>query len=466
MLEKSYGLKFFLKSPKRKGDTIRYVHVRITVDGVPKDASTKRKWDVRRWDQESERATGFKDDAKTLNFFLDSLVTNINRFKTEMFNSGVPITASLLIDFVNGNHQSRIKVLEEFQKHNEEMAALVKKGEYATGTYDRYVTARSHVQEFIQFKYKRDDLEFRELNYEFVKGYEFYLKTVRNCANNTTLKYISNFRKIVSRAIANKYIASDPFILFKGKKDKIKKKPLTTAELYAIENKVFSTERLSVARDIFIFQCYTGLAYADVFKLKKEDIKKGEDGNLWIMTERQKTGSSSDIPLLPKALSIMEKYKNDPLCIKRGSVLPVRSNQKMNEYLKEIQNLCSLVDLPIVDPLNNHRARRTFASTIALKNGVPIHVVRKMLGHQSVKQTEEYAITEQEQVSREMMILRDKLRQQEESKNKSSITEVLERLENELKVIKSTVVFVGKDGLEERLSNLQKELNEAKSTVL
>ncbi|KPH13305.1 site-specific integrase [Chryseobacterium sp. ERMR1:04] len=415
MLEKSYGLNFFLKSPKKKSTTSRYIYLRVTVDGIPKETSTKRNWDARRWDQDAGRAIGTKEDARTLNFFLEALITKISQFKTDLINAGKTITTDEILDFVKGKTVSKSKVLEEFQAHNDEMHELVEKKEFAKGTHTRYVTARSHVQEFILYKYKKDDLEFRELNYEFVTDYEFYLKTVRNCSHNTTLKYISNFKKIVLRAVAKEIIPKDPFALFKGKKIKIKKYPLTRVELDLIENKHFTSERLATIRDIFIFQCYTGLAYIDVFQLKNEDIKQGVDGKLWIMSRRQKTKSNTDIPLLPKAIEIMEKYKNHPVCIERGSVLPVRSNQKMNAYLSEVAELSK-----VYSTLNTHKARRTFASTITLNNGVSLHVVKEMLGHHSIKQTEEYAITEQESINKEMTQLRERLFEGHEQRNNHS----------------------------------------------
>ncbi|WP_051289158.1 tyrosine-type recombinase/integrase [Chryseobacterium daeguense] len=331
MLEKSYGLTFFLKSPKNKKDIQRYVHVRVTVDGIPKETSTKRKWDANRWDQKTERATGTKEDARSFNFFLDSLVTAINQFKVDQRNQGKSITARCIVDFIKGEHQSRAKVLEEFQKHNERLDALVKKDErkrkekelgiethddeeieYAPGTYQRYEITRRHVQNFILYKYKVEDLEFRELNYEFIKDFEFYLKTVKNQANNTALKYISNFRKIVNEAIDKEIIPADPFARFKGKRTRGKKRALTQSELQLLERKAFTSNRLTMIRDIFIFQCYTGLAYIDIFLLKRTDIKEGIDGNLWIMNRRQKTDSITDIPLLPKALELIEKYKDHP----------------------------------------------------------------------------------------------------------------------------------------------------------
>lgn len=429
MLETSYGLIFFLKSPKRKTDVVRSVYLRITINGVPKETSTKRKWDVTRWDQVTGRAIGTKEDAKSLNYYLDSLVTQINNFRTQLINQGKPLYSSDLIGYIRGTYMNIPTLLEEFHKHNEEVRSLIGK-EYAKATHTRFVTSRSHVAQFIQYKYKRDDVEFRELNYEFITDYEFFLKTVRLCLNNTALKYISALRKIVKIAVAKDYLPKDPFGLFKGKKIKTLKRPLSWEELKKLEIKEFTTERLTVVRDIFVFQCYTGLAYIDAYQLKRDDIKSGPDGRLWIMSSRQKSKSITDIPLLPKALEIMEKYKDDPTCIARGSVLPGRSNQKMNAYLDEIAELCC-----ITSSLNTHKARRTFASTVTLNMGVPIHVVKEMLGHYSVKQTEEYAITAKDTISKEMNELTLKLGEGEK-KMETDPSVLLENLENELGKLK------------------------------
>lgn len=463
MLENSYGLNFFLKTPEKKSEMNRFVYVRITVDGIPKETSTKRKWDARRWDQKLERAAGTKEDAKSLNFFLDSLVTRINNYKTDLTQAEQTITAKCIIDFVKGKTVSKAKVLEEFQKHNEEMFELVPK-EYSKATHTRYVTARSHVHQYIRFKFKKEDIEFRELNYEFIIDYEFYLKTVKQCSHNTTLKYISNFKKIVLRAVAKEIIPKDPFVLFKRKKERNKKKPLSKTELYALENKQLNTERLSVIRDIFVFQCYTGLAYIDARQLRRQDIKEGDDGRLWIMSSRQKSKSTTDIPLLPKALEIMDKYKNDPVCKSKGAVLPVKSNQKMNEYLKEIATLCN-----INTTLTTHVARRTFASTVTLNNGVPIHVVKEMLGHYSVKQTEEYAITENEAVSKEMMQLKERLSISAEQKNNTAINQdrlmLLQNLQKELDDLKNGRQVISPENFDQKIVLFQEQLNQLKSAT-
>lgn len=410
MLEESFGLLFFQKATK-KADRERYIYLRITVDGIPKEMSTKRKWDSERWNQNTGRATGGKEDARSLNYFLDSLSNKIYNAKTDLLSNDITITSQNIMDIIQGKVAKKSTLLQEFQIHNEEMLALVP-SRYAKGTYTRFITAKSHVEAFIKFKYNRGDIEFRELNFQFVKDYEFWLRTAKVCNNNTTLKYIANLKKIVKLAIDKQIISADPFIRFKGRKTKVKKQPLKWAELKALEDQQFSTNRLTIVRDIFVFQCYTGLAYIDAYQLKKTDIVVGIDGNQWIESSRQKTKSETNIPLLPQAIAIIDKYKDHPICNKRGSVLPVSSNQKMNEYLKEIGAICG-----ISASLNTHKARRTFASTVTLNNDVPMHVVKEMLGHNSIRQTEEYAITGKETVATKMRELKIRLEEKACPKN-------------------------------------------------
>lgn len=435
MLENSFGITFFLKS-STNGANERFIYLRVTVDGVPKETSTKRKWSANRWEQRTGRAAGNKEDAKTLNFFLHSLEMKIRKFADQLTEKQESLSSVKLINFIAGKTKQKTTVLQEFQYHNDQMLTLVKKGEYAIGTHVRFEISKKHVKDFILYKYGVDDMEFNELNYEFVKEYEFYLKTIKNNANNTALKYITNFKKIVLIALDKEFLAADPFKRFKCRKIKVPKKPLAGFELSLLENHNFSTARLGVVRDVFVFQCYTGLAYIDVFNLKQSDIKEGVDGEQWILTERQKTGSPINIPLLPKAAEIVERYKKHPLCMERNTVLPVSSNQKMNEYLKEIADLCG-----INSALNTHKARRTFGSTVTLNNNVPIHVVKEMLGHQSVSQTEEYALTEQISIGREMQGLKQRLADKEDVSDKVTL-QTIERMEKELNEMKRKLTLI------------------------
>jgi integrase len=193
------------------------------------------------------------------------------------------------------------------------------------------------------------------------------------------------------------------FMGFKMTKKEVERTPLTETELKALMSKRFSSDRLNNVRDIFVFSCFSGLAYADVKKLKRSEIIIGIDGEKWLISKRQKTDISARIPLLPVALSLVDKYADHPQCISEDRVLPVLSNQKMNAYLKEIADLCG-----INKNLTYHIARHTFATTVTLSNGVPIETVSKMLGHRNLRTTQHYARILDRKISDDMKRLRDK----------------------------------------------------------
>lgn len=168
-------------------------------------------------------------------------------------------------------------------------------------------------------------------------------------------------------------------------------------------NKKFVSERLELVRDIFIFSCFTGLAYIDVKQLTLDNISLGIDGDKWIFKNRQKTETASKIPLLPVAQEIINKYSEHPVCKNENRLLPILSNQKMNAYLKEIVDVCE-----INKDLTFHIARHTFATTVTLSNGVPLETVSKMLGHTNLKTTQHYAKILDKKISEDMMILKSK----------------------------------------------------------
>ncbi|MGE8536939.1 MAG: site-specific integrase [Chryseobacterium sp.] len=179
---------------------------------------------------------------------------------------------------------------------------------------------------------------------------------------------------------------------------------LTKEEIQRIYEKEFASDRLNQVRDIFLFSCYTGLAYVDVKKLSKSHVNLGIDGDKWIFTHRQKTDTSTRIPLLPLAQELILKYEGHPECVNLNILFPVLSNQKMNSYLKEIANVCR-----INKELTFHIARHTFATTVTLSYGVPIESVSKMLGDTNIKTTQQYAKILDKKVSNGMLELRRKL---------------------------------------------------------
>jgi site-specific recombinase XerD len=211
-------------------------------------------------------------------------------------------------------------------------------------------------------------------------------------------------RKIVNYCLKSGWLQKDPFFGYKMAQKEVVRQYLTETELKTLADKKFVIDRLSQVRDVFLFSCYTGLAFIDVFQLTSDNIGIGVDGNQWIFTSRQKTDTPSRIPLLPQAKAIIEKYKDHPKCINENKLLPILSNQKMNAYLKEIADMCE-----INKPLTFHIARHTFATTVTLSNGVPIETVSKMLGHRSIKITQHYAKILDKKVSEDMLVLKAKL---------------------------------------------------------
>jgi site-specific recombinase XerD len=230
------------------------------------------------------------------------------------------------------------------------------------------------------------------------------LKTERNCAHNSALKYLAYFKKIVRIAYANGWLDKNPFFNFKSKRKVVEREFLTSQELQVMLEKEFSIPRITHVRDVFIFCCFTGLAYSDVLKLTHRDIVIGIDGKKWIKTKRTKTKTLSSIPLLPIAWEILDKYKNEDHLRNKGRVLPVYTNQRMNSYLKEIADVCG-----IQKRMTFHLARHTFAATVTLSNGVPIESVSKMLGHRSLKTTQHYAKIVDKKLSEDMNMLKDRL---------------------------------------------------------
>lgn len=204
-------------------------------------------------------------------------------------------------------------------------------------------------------------------------------------------------------------LKSDPFLGYSITVHETDPIFLLEDELQKIIEKKFSVRRLELVRDMFVFSCYTGLAFIDVFNLTPKDISIGIDGRKWIITSRQKTDGASHIPLLPPAMAILQKYSDNPVAVNKGRLLPILSNQKMNAYLKEIADLSG-----VNKELTFHCARHTFATTVTLSNGIPLESVSKMLGHKKIQSTQHYARILDKKVSDDMSHLFNKFEKSKE----------------------------------------------------
>jgi site-specific recombinase XerD len=360
---------------------------------------------------------GNSEDARSINSILDFIKNKINEIQYELLKDGVSFTIEEFKNRLLGTTERARTLIPIFQDHNNKIKALIGK-EYATGTLERYETSLKHTKDFLMWKYNITDINIVKIDHAFITDYEFYLRTVRNCANNTAVKYIKNFNKIIKICLANHWIERNPFANYKSKVKEVERVYLSQNEIEEIINKDFGTDRLSLVRDIFLFSCFTGLAYIDVKNLTKSHISYGIDGEKWIFTHRQKTESASKIPILPVTQMIIEKYENHPQSINEDRLLPIFSNQKMNAYLKEIATVCN-----INKELTFHIARHTFATTITLTNGVPIESVSKMLGHKNLRTTQHYAKVLDKKVGEDMKILKDKFSNISIGNNLKSVNE-------------------------------------------
>ncbi|MCF8272619.1 MAG: site-specific integrase [Flavobacteriaceae bacterium] len=395
-------LHFYAKSTKANANGLLPIYVRLTVDGKRLEFSTKKFVEKSKWSNELSKMKGTTEEARSINSYLDLMKSKVLDAQMELIHRNQTLSIENFKSKLLGTEERQRMLVPIFKDHNNKIKELVGK-EYAPGTLERYTTSLKHTIEFMQWKYNVSDIDITKIDHAFITDYEFWLRSVRNCANNTAVKYIKNFNKIIKLCLANDWLEKNPFANYKSKVKEVERVYLTENEIQSIIEKDFKTERLSVVRDIFLFSCFTGLAYIDVKNLTKSHISFGIDGEKWIFTHRQKTESASKIPILPVTQMIIEKYENHPQCNNEYKLLPILSNQKMNAYLKEIAGVCE-----IEKELTFHIARHTFATTVTLTNGVPIESVSKMLGHKNLRTTQHYAKVLYRKVSDDMKILKDK----------------------------------------------------------
>jgi site-specific recombinase XerD len=403
-MSQTISVAFYTRKDRATDDGLLPVFMKITVTGKRLVIMTKIFVKPSEWSGRNGKLKTNSEEARRVNKMLDAFKMKAFDYQRELMNEGKDVTLESMKAKWYGLSLEKTRMLMDiFKEHNEQMKALINR-EFSPLTFERYETSFRHTLEFMKWKYKIEDIDIKQLNYEFISNYEFWLKSVRKCDHNTTVKYLSNFKKIVHICIKHGWIDKDPFVGFKMTKREVERPFLVEEELTRIIAEDFKMPRLRQVRDIFIFCCYTGLAYADVKKLTRDEITTGIDGEKWIWTSRQKTETTTRVPLMPRALEILDRYKDDPQCLNQGRLLPVLSNQKMNNYLKEISDACD-----ITKKMTFHTARHTFATTVTLSNGVPIETVSKMLGHRNLKTTQHYAKILDLKVSEDMGKLRSKL---------------------------------------------------------
>lgn len=371
------------------------VMCRISVRGEKETFSSHVYTSPDNWDVKSARVIGRTAKVIEQNKILTDLQVTLTRHYYDIEQRNGYVTAEMIKNAYMGitaKAESLLPIYKEFLEETEALIGIQK----SKKTYEKYERCYRRVVEFLRDKYHISDIAFRDLKPMFLVDFEVWLATKKNCSTNTIYKFLQLLRMPVLKAKRMGIVFKDPYEGYKMKKVSVDRGYLTEEEVIAIATHEITIPRLEQVRDIFIFCCYTGLAYSDVAALRQGNIQKMFDGRLWIVTHRQKTKTNVNVPLLPMAKKILEKY-NWEEADKDAPILPVVSNQKSNAYLKEIGDICG-----VEKHLTFHLARHTFATTMTLGKGVPIESVSKMLGHTNISTTQIYARITNDKISKDM----------------------------------------------------------------
>jgi len=401
----SFSILFWIYNKRVDSNQEAQLYARLTLNGQRVNFSLKRKVNVNLWNAKRQRLKGTKSSTKVFNSYLEDVKADIFNLYRDLIRKENCVTAQLVKSHYLGEHKQRHSLLDIFEFHNETFA-----NKLAPKTLCHYRTNQKYVLRYVQRVLKQKDYPLSALNYQFILGFESFLRSYETdhyrgkIANNAIMKHIQRFRRQIKLAIELDWLEKDPFEKFKPKMEKREREFLTSEELTKIEKLNTRIERLSIVKDLFLFSCYTGIPYADIVELKIENLVTGIDGKKWISAKRFKNGVPYKIPLLEIPLALIHKYFGHHRTKYTGNLLPRISNQRLNSYLKEIADACG-----IHKNLTFHMARHTFATTVTLSNGVPIETVSKMLGHTKIATTQIYARVIEEKIARDIRSLREKL---------------------------------------------------------
>ena len=381
MVRSSFAILFFIRDSRVRKDGTTSIEVVLTVNGERCAFSTGKKVKSCNWDKNKQQVKGKDEEAQSLNNYLKAIKAKLYQKEAELLERGFIITADLLRDAYFDKVESikERSLFEVFEEHNQEQEKLVGNGVSKATHWVSVYTIRL-LREFVQQKYKREDLYLRELNLNFIQSFHSFLRIDKGMAQNSSTKHLKLLKKIINLSVANSYMTFNPFSTYKVEREPVEVDFLDEEELRKIINFDTPLPRLERAKDMFLFGCFTGLSYIDIKTLAPEHFEKDNAGRIWIKKRRVKTGVLSRIPLLPIAKLILDKYKGGE------KLLPIQDPADINKYLKDIAILCG-----INKRICFHTSRHTFASTVTLANNISLEVVSKMLGHTNTRMTAHYA---------------------------------------------------------------------------
>jgi integrase/recombinase XerD len=344
------------------------------------------------------------DDLIKLSLYLDAIKGKIFNIYLDLKLKSEEVSAENVKNIYLGKGSQNYTILQLIDK------AIGKyKAELAPGSLKNYSATRDYVVAFCKTKYKAGDVLLKFLTYSFIDELKTYilthpLKPNDPCTNNGCMKHMERLKKMVTWAHEMSFIDKNVFASFKVKKKRYESRRLHWAQLNVLEKKVLQNPMLDLVRDLFVFCCYTGMAPADLQRLKPHQINPGSYGLTWLTYTRAKSSIPANVPLLSPALVVMEKHRWKEGDITRATVFPLVTNKDLNANLKIIGEIC---DIGI--PLNFYIARHTFATTITLAQGVPITSIKEMMGHDRIETTMTYARTDNSIIGMDMMLVQERV---------------------------------------------------------
>jgi site-specific recombinase XerD len=398
-----FSMNFRLNKQRSKTGS-NVIYVRITVDNKRVELATRFRTMPRQWNQKLQLIIGDNVDSKEINKQLSIIKADILKHYNRMLALDKTVTAELLKNEYLGITERRRTLKELMDFYHNRFKEKVISGKKSKNTLKCIYTTIEKLKEFLKYRFGVTDMALDEIKVSFTNDFEHFLTAKQGLSNNSAMKYIRILKRITKFAVDQGWIITSPVAQFRCSYQEPERERLTMEEIMTLYKKDLDLKRLSEVRDVFVFCCFTGFSYMDVYKLTPQHIVTGIDGGKWIVKDREKTKSSERVPLLPIPLEIIERYKNDYYCETKNCLLPVNTNQCYNAYLKEIAIVCK-----INKHLTTHIARHSFATSVTLENDVPIETVSQMLGHKSIRTTQIYAKVTQRKISNNMRELENKL---------------------------------------------------------
>ena len=344
------------------------------------------------WDIKKQRLKGKTTEALQVNKKLDNIESEIQEISDKLEYEGKLSLEKVKAIYLNTEDDSNT-IGALFDKYLSSIKDQVAVRHLSTTTLQKYMLCQVRFMAMLNDKFHCKDMLLKDVTPAVIQDFSVYLMTVVRQCNNTAMKTMKTLKTVILYGIKLGVIHSNPYLGVKLHLEPVDRGFLTEEELQSIIKKDFEIDRLGFVRDLFVFSCFTGLSYIDVKKLKADNIVT-LNGIEWIKMAREKTSTPVSVVLFDGAKCIIMKYENDPK--RKDKLFPSMSNQKMNQYLKEIATSCG-----IKKNITFHMARHTFA-TLTLSKGVPIESVSRMLGHTNIKTTQIYAKITNKKIEEDM----------------------------------------------------------------